>query len=196
MLGRLRDWGIARWLMVPADYLAKKVESRPQWIKSDRVEDIYSVSGCVSRNFCDYISLWKHNGWWLFDTPEKIAQVAEIKHVDLSEYKIFYYEIYEKQFDDKTAAWELFEPEKSLETKVVPPSNRSLAGYDVVSFFARTSPECSPLSCNSLAETIPVNAHCLIPSLDEAIRLVEAGAFENSEPGPYRIFAVYTVDLS
>jgi hypothetical protein len=30
--------------------------------------------------------------------------------------------------------------------------------------------------------------------LDEAISALEAGVFENSEPGPFRILAVYTVD--
>ena len=164
-------------------------------MKTDSVVDIYSVSGCVSENFCDYITHWKHNDFWLFDSPEKIAEVAEIEHVDLSEYKIFYYEIYENQFDDRAKVWEPFELEKSFETQVVLPQNRSLEGYDVVNFYARTSPECSPLSCNSLAETVPVNAHCLLTSLDEAIRLVKVGAFENAEPGPYRIFAVYSCGL-
>src|SRR5882762_11680399 len=73
---------------------------------------------------------------------------------------------------------------------------RKLEGYDVVCFTVRTSPECSPLSCNPLAETIPVNEHCLLSSLEEAVRLIERGAFNNSEPGPYRIFAVYSCDAA
>jgi hypothetical protein len=57
-----------------------------------------------------------------------------------------------------------------------------------------TSPECSPLSCNSLAAAITFNRHCLFESLDQAKQSLETGQFDNSEPGPFRIFAVYTVD--
>ena len=181
--------------MTPAGYLAKKIEICPSWLKADSVQDIYSLSGCISEDFCDYITHWKHNGFWLFDSPEKIAEVAKIENVDLSEHRVFYYEVYEKQFNDVAKNWESFELEKSFETLVVIPREKTIEGYDVVNFSARTSPECSPLSCNSLAETVPVNMHCLLGSLDEAIRLVEEGAFENSEPGPYRIFAVYSCGL-
>jgi hypothetical protein len=58
----------------------------------------------------------------------------------------------------------------------------------------RTSPECSPLSCNSLATGIVVNRHCLFDSFEQAVRALEAGAFDNSEPGPFRIFAVYKIE--
>ncbi len=50
-----------------------------------------------------------------------------------------------------------------------------------------------PTSCNSLANEILTNAHCLLPDFDIAKRLVETGKFKDSEPGPYRIFAVYTL---
>jgi hypothetical protein len=62
----------------------------------------------------------------------------------------------------------------------------------VVSFNVQTSPECSPLSCNSLAESIEVNEHCLLPSLEIAKQLLESGAFTDSEPGPFRVFGVYS----
>jgi hypothetical protein len=75
---------------------------------------------------------------------------------------------------------------------VLPPHTRTLEGYDVVTFSAGTSAECSPLSCNALARDVPTNAHCLLDSLDRARRLLEEGAFTNAEPGPYRVFAVYS----
>jgi hypothetical protein len=71
--------------------------------------------------------------------------------------------------------------------------SRRLEGYDVVTFSVQTSPECSPLSCNNLAEGIRVNPHCLLSTFDEAKGHLEAGLFDGSEPGPYRIFAVYTI---
>ena len=48
--------------MLPAGYMAKRIESRPDWLKSDGVKDLYSLSGCISKYFCDYIPYWKHNG--------------------------------------------------------------------------------------------------------------------------------------
>jgi len=69
----------------------------------------------------------------------------------------------------------------------------SLEGFDVTSFVVHTSPECSPLSCNSLAEKIPTNRHCLFNTFDEAKSAIDNGMFAGAEPGPYRIIAVYSV---
>ena len=69
----------------------------------------------------------------------------------------------------------------------------TLEGYDVVTFSARTSAECSPLSCNVLAAEMETNEHCLLPSFERAAQLLEEGRFTNAEPGPYRVFAVHSV---
>jgi hypothetical protein len=69
-----------------------------------------------------------------------------------------------------------------------------LEGFDVVTFFAKGAPECSPLSCNSMAEHMATNSHCLFDSFDEAEARLGSGEFNNCEPGPYRIFAVYSAD--
>ena len=82
----------------------------------------------------------------------------------------------------------------SFPTNVHSPEHKTLAGFDVVASVARNSPECSPLSCNSLANEIRTNAHCLLHDFEPATRLVETGRFNNSEPGPYRIYAVYTLE--
>jgi hypothetical protein len=179
--------------MIPAGYMAKRVEERPDWLGAVSVADIYSLSGCVSEYFCDYVPHWKHNGFWLFDSPEEINEIAAATSLEMTEQNLFYYEVYEKQFDDRKNAWEPYAPDPSFKTDVKVPDQKTLEGFDVVTFYARSSPECSPLSCNSLAAEIPVNAHCLLPSLEEAIRLVEMGQFDNSEPGPFRIFAVYSL---
>jgi len=178
--------------MIPAGYMAKRVVRRPDWLKANGVEDIYSVSGCISKDFADYIKFWKHNGYWLFDSPEVIEQLAREQSIDLTGTMMFYYEVYEEEFDDKMGEWHLFEREKSFGTDVRLPSRKFLQGYDVANFLACTSPECSPLSCNSLATEIQTNLHCLLPDFDIARHLVGSGKFNDSEPGPYRIFAVYT----
>jgi hypothetical protein len=178
--------------MNPAGYMAKRVVSRPEWIKAPHVTSIYSVSGCISENFADYVPFWKHNGFWLFDSVEIIREVAAEPAIDLTGCKFFYYEVFELEFDDETKQWRPHEPDGSFTTRVVPPASKRLEGFDVVTFYARNAPEHSPLSCNNLAETIPVNAHCLLESFDVARMLVDSAAFENSEPGPYRIFSVYS----
>ncbi|HEX5765160.1 MAG TPA: hypothetical protein VFY27_06305, partial [Woeseiaceae bacterium] len=153
---------------------------------------ICSVSYCISPAFCDYFKHWKHNGYWFFDSPRVIQEVARAESVDLSDHKVFYYEVYEQQFHEVAKRWQRFEADKHLETNIQPPGQKELLGFDVVNFSVQTSPECSPLSCNSLSESIAVNQHCLLASFAEARQLLEAGAFDDSEPGPYRVFAVYT----
>jgi hypothetical protein len=106
---------------------------------------------------------------------------------------LFYYEVYESEFYEDEKVWSEFDPEESFETNVVRPNTAKLEGFDVVSFSSGNSPECSPLSCNSLADAIPVNQHCLFTSFTEAKEALEAGKFTACEPGPYRIFAVYSV---
>jgi hypothetical protein len=84
--------------MTPAGYLAKRVQIRVGF-HADGVLDVYSVSSHVNDNFADYINFWKHNGYWLFDSPEIIQAVAQANHVQLDCTSLFYYEVYEMEFD-------------------------------------------------------------------------------------------------
>ena len=182
--------------MIPVGYLYKRVAARPDWLKAETVLDIYSLSGCISENFADYINYWKHNGYWLFDTPQVIEALAANQNIALSGTTLFYYEAYEFEFDESSSVWAAFRPEPSFVTEVQVPGDKQLEGFDVTTFNVHTSPECSPLSCNALATTIPVNPHCLFPTFAEAKESVERGLFKDTEPGPYRIFAIYTVNDS
>lgn len=179
--------------MTPAGYLAKNVHTETDWLENDVVEDIWSVSGCLSRAFCDFVPHWRHNGYWLFDSPAAIRELAVRENVNLSALQLFYYEVHREQFDSDARAWRVFAPEASLPTRVQMPVTKQLEGFDVVSFSSQTAPECSPLSCNALARDIAVNRHCLLATLQEAETLLESCRFKDCEPGPYRIFAVYTV---
>jgi hypothetical protein len=180
--------------MTPAGYMAKKVVRRPAWIEAPHVDDVYSVSGCVSEYFADYINFWKHNGYWFFDSTQAIKSLAEEQSISLGDCKLFYYEVFEEEFNDETKQWQSFKPDDGFQTSVAVPSKKRLEGYDVVTFSVHTSPECSPLSCNNLAATIATNRHCLFASFGEAKAHIEGHDFDNSEPGPFRIFAVYSID--
>lgn len=177
--------------MVPAGYMAKRIAARPEGFAAERVSSIYSVSKCISGEFADYIRFWKHNGYWLFGSPAVIIELAREHAFDLAGTTLYYYEVHEQQFDDGT--WEPVEPEPSFVTNVTVPDGRVSEGYDVVTFSLQTSAECSPFSCNSLAATVETNARCLLESFERAVALLENGTFSKSEPGPHRIFAVYSV---
>jgi hypothetical protein len=178
--------------MIPVGYMAKHVSRKPNWLVASQVIDVYSVSGCISDHFADFIKYWKHNGYWFFDSPEIIKSVAKEDSLSLQGMSLFCYEAHEMEFDGEK--WRPNAPETSFPTNVVLPSWKQLEGFDVITFSARTSPECSPLSCNSLAKDLRTNEHCLFDSLDEAETNIKSGAFTKCEPGPYRIFSVYSVD--
>ena len=179
--------------MIPIGYLYKTVANRPAWLKAEAVSDIYSLSSCTSEDFADYIKYWKHNGYWLFNSPQAMQEIAKQENIDLSGATLFYYEAYEYEFDEDSKAWSTFAPEPSFVTEVRIPIDKYLEGFDVTTFTSGTDPECSPLSCNSLAEMIPVNPHCLFNAFVEAKASLEEGLFQHSEPGPFRIIAVYTL---
>ncbi len=179
--------------MIPVGYMAIHVCSRPDYLKAPNVVDIYSVGGCDSKYFInDYIQLWKHNGYGLFDSPKIIQIVARENAVDLRGTSLFYYEAHEMEFTGD--AWRFFSPEPDSTVNVAPPPQKKLEGFDVVSFSMGRGPEHSPLSCNSLSEEIRTNSHCLFDTFSEAEKSLGRGEFVKCEPGPYRIFAAYSVE--
>jgi hypothetical protein len=178
--------------MIPAGYLYKRVAERPPWIaKARHIAEIQSVSSCVSEDFADYVQHWQHNGFWLFDSPELMIAIALSKNVDFRPLTLFYYEIYPLEFEEAARSWSAVLPDGPIH--VVPPSAKVFSGYDVSSFSQRNRPECSPLSCNQLCEKIPVNQYCLFDTFDAAKDALDSGAFDRTEPGPFRILAVFTV---
>ena len=179
--------------MIPAGYMAKSVAKLPATINAPGVDDIYAVSGCMSEPFVDYIKYWLHNGYWLLNSRAEISRIGEQAGVDPSSFTCFYYEVFDKQYDEEAGQWSSFSPDPSFPIAVEKPLEATLAGFDVTSFSLQNSPECSPLSCNHLAQTIPVNRHCLFDRFEDAFAALDTGKFSDSEPGPFRIFAVYVV---
>jgi hypothetical protein len=139
--------------LIPVGYMAKRVVTGPDWMKAPNVREVYSVSNCVSRDFANYIKYWRHNGYWFFDSPEIIAQLARENALDLDEATFFFYEVHDLQFN-QAGQWTTFAPEPSFGTDVVIPAERILEGFDVVTFSCGTSAERSPRSCNGLAANV------------------------------------------
>jgi hypothetical protein len=169
--------------MIPAGYLAKRSVKRPEQFgeKMPQVVDIFSVSSCVNDNFAEYVDFWKHNDYWFFDSPEIIQETCSERFIELSGCLLFFYEVYSLQFDGTT--WIPFVFDSGLSTNVSKPAEKRIDGFDVVTYFAGNAPECSPLSCNGLAERIPTNPHCLLDTFNEAKQALESGSFSQSEPG-------------
>jgi hypothetical protein len=182
--------------MFPMGYMAKRIEGSPGWHKPPQVSDVYSVNDCVNDNFADFVDYWKHNCWWFFDSPQLIQGLAQENSIDLQGTKLFYYEAHELEF--ASGNWRLFSPGPPWPVKpqVVPPLEKQLEGFDVVTIWVENSPdpEHSPLSCCGLAEELPTNAHCLFETFDEAYTALNTGKFTGCEPGVCRIFAVYSVE--
>ena len=171
--------------------MSKRICDKAECLPSKSVIDIYSVSDCLSKLFCPYRKHRHHNGYDLFNSIVNIQEVAELEGADCTECTLFYYEVHDREFDERSQAWRPFQPERGFKTAVQCPSSKTLQGFDLVSIVGGYSFGCSPLSCNSLSASVPVNTHCLLGSCEEAISLVERGLLVNCDPGPYRIYAVY-----
>ncbi len=166
--------------MIPVGYMYKVVSGKPDWLKASQIEDIYSVSSCVSEDFCDWVNYWKHNGYWFFDSPLLIHEIANENSIDLDNLTLFYYEMYEKQWDYDDN-WIDFSPEEYFSTNVVVPAFKVSLGFDIVTYTNNTSAECSPLSCNHMAEEIETNEHCLLETFKSAVDLIEQQKFSQCE---------------
>ncbi|MDB5339707.1 MAG: hypothetical protein JWN70_5326 [Planctomycetaceae bacterium] len=178
--------------MIPVGYLAMHVIHCPESLDGASVAGVYSVSGCLSKDFADYVNYWKHNGYWFFDSPKIIQDLATANGIDLTGTTLFFYELYELQFDDAVNTWTPISSDPSFPTQIVLPNCKTLEGFDVVTYSCGTTAECSPLSCNALATELESNQHCLMESFERAKQLVEGGKFRNSEPGPFRVISVYS----
>src|SRR3569832_2263769 len=129
-------------MMIPVGYMAKRVAARPDAFPVGTVTEIHSVSGCISRPFSDYIKYWAHNGYWFFDSPDRIRELGSREGMDLTGQTFFYYEVFEHEFDG--SKWNEL---PTVGVCVSLPIQKTLLGFDVVTFSSRSSPEHSPLSC-------------------------------------------------
>lgn len=195
----MNDQLIEKKEFIPAGYLYKKITKKPEDLNIDNaIEYIYSASSCISAFFVNYTNYWQHNAYCIFNKPSIMQEIAKDEGIDLSSCWLFYYEVYELSFDDSNNIWIplVLDNDDDLQAPdVVIPAHKILKGFDVVSFsMGYLPPECSPLSCNELAATIKVNKFCLFDTFNEAKAALDNGLFNNAEPGPYRILAIYQID--
>lgn len=166
-------------------YFPKRTAKRPDWLKAAVVEEICSVSDCISKGPDGWIDHWRHNDLWVYDTAEIARSV--IPTAERREFDMYAYRMLPVQFTQGSRRpFEI----PSLHVQPVDSSYEPL-GWDIVSRSAGNSFECSPLSCNHMAEKVTANRYCLLDDLETLLRL--AGEFETGgcEPRPYYVVEVW-----
>jgi hypothetical protein len=170
-------------------YFPKKTMGRNEWFRNSRVEEVCSVSNCMSEAPEDRINQWKHNAWSLYDTEDIAWGIIrdEPARYDMYAFKLFPF---------------MFDGGAGLAVSVEPTATPQLVdydflGYDPVSREADTIEfGHSALSCNKGFEEYPVNRFCLLDDLEDSWRItaeIAKAAKEKGswEPGPYYLCEVY-----
>jgi hypothetical protein len=166
-------------------FLPKVVEPSPAWLEVESVQEICSVSECISKAPENRIQLWKHNSLGFYSSEED----ARTTLIDApKKYEWFAYEIFPFRGLNHTTESD----DVSLEIGRVP-ADYEFLGYDIVTRSSGSFFECSPLSCNGAAQDFPTNVHCLIDNEQQAFQaFLEMSKPESGvEPGPYYLFKVY-----
>jgi len=164
-------------------YFPKKTTPLPEG-ELPGVVEITSVSNCIADGPANWIESWTFNELGFFDDVG-LAE-AVVPEPDRSQFQIYAYEFLGERFAGGLAeAWTV----PSLAC-TPPGSDFEPLGFDVVSKSISDFFECSPLSCNDMAETFRANAFCLFDELDDALAAAEAFSKEEPEPGPYYVVRV------
>lgn len=166
-------------------YLAKIIEPRPEWLKAPAVDDICSVSECISKAPANRWQAWKHNEYGFYESQDDAWSViaSEARRYDMFAFEALCFRGLDGRIDSAKLA--------CVAGQI--PVDFEFLGFDIVTRSGDASMECSPLSCNRVAESIATNSHCLIASEElaiEALQMISAPGF-GAEPGPYYLFKVY-----
>jgi hypothetical protein len=175
--------------MIPAGYMAKRVHKATDWLQPSEVVDIYSVSGCISEDFADYINHWKHNGYWFFNSPEIIRSISVKESVALEGTSLFYYEAHALEFDGKS--WLAYAPEHPYQRMwYYPRGSNSRDSTWLLSTLGRLP---NVLHCRATGwrkNFSPMPTVCLIPSkrLKRRLRLERSKILSRPISNLFRLF--------
>ncbi len=166
-------------------YFPKRTQRCPAWLAAAGVRAICSVSCCISKDSDGWIDLWQHNEAWVFDREEVAWGVVPAEQ--RTAFDMFAWKLFPVRYEHG----EEFPAPPPLVTPVPLPESFIRLGCDAVSRSCGNCFECSPLSCNLMAEEHPVNRYCLIDDTDEAFRLAREFSISEPEPGPYFVVEVW-----
>lgn len=172
-------------------YCAKRRVTTPF---AGREREIASVNECLSKRPDKWVDHWDFNRATFWNTESDAW--ACVPDESKSQFKLFAYRILPLLFDttgiQKPVTMDQLFPAALPDLPSAQPRYQPI-GYDVVERDAATGIlgfGCSPLSCNGMAESIPVNEFCLIDDLDAALAAACRFGAEQPEPGPYVIVEV------
>jgi hypothetical protein len=178
-------------------YRARPLAPPPPGACPPHVEWLASVSHCLARPPESYFGRDDTNAAGADDSPE--AALAAVNAEERPGCRLFAYAVVPVVFDRDgerpPAPGDLW-----LEGWPDPPPGPALPdlapiGYDVASRQPGTLGfGCSPLTCNGLAASFPVNRFGLVDALDDARRLATHCGATEPEPGPYVIVQVLLRD--
>lgn len=150
---------------------------------STNVDELCSVSHCLNPAPENWVEYWCHNDLGFFNTRQDALSILPL---DATGFSLFAYRLLPVRYlKDQAQPIEI----AAQSAEPLPPSFVSL-GFDVVNKTFSAFFECSPLSCNGMADEMGVNRFCLLETLDEAIAFAERCAREEPEPGPFYVVEV------
>lgn len=175
---------------VVVGFRARKVAPRPDFLARAPIDDVCSVSECFLPSAPD--PMYRRNSAGFYDTEALAWSLVPAAEADA--YTLFAYRALPIRFDDEDSTpWLPAEewPDLSADADL---SAYKAIGYDIVnsSCGAEVEFECSPLSCNSIADQHAVNRHCLVDDVEAAMELARVFAGERLpvEPGSYFVIEV------
>ena len=161
-----------------------------------RAREIASVSECLSKRASGWVKQWDFNRATCWNTEAQAWSLVpdELKGA----FRVFAYRALPQLFGKTGIATpvtldELF----PRDLPDLPPEPAlffySGIGYDIVErnpAMGSLGFGCSPLSCNGMAESQPVNDFCLLDDLETALAAARRFGIEQPEPGPYLVIEV------
>lgn len=164
-----------------------KITECPEPFRDAGLDEICSVSECISKGPPGWIDAWKHNEWFVFDSEELAWERVP---GDRAPYDMYAYKMFPIKFDGDLT------PVKVEPTAAGDLTDYEFLGYDMVSRTYSAEFDHSPLSCNYGHQEFRVNKRCLIDDLAYAWGIaseIAASAKQKGdwEPGPYYMVAVY-----
>lgn len=145
--------------------------------------EVCSVSHCLNPAPENWVEHWRHNDLGLFNTP---SDAWSIVPAQANGFRLFAYRLLPIRYLGEQA-----EPFEIAQQNVEPLQSAFVSlGFDVVNKIFSAFFECSPLSCNGMADEVAVNRFCLLETLADAILFAQRCAREEPEPGPFYVLEV------
>jgi len=170
-------------------YFAKPTMKRTEWLNAPKVEEICCFAECQINPLFDWISEWRHNELWVFDSAELAWSV--VPEQLRSDCQLFAYRMFPVRYRLGSSEEYQLPPVSPISLD----SSFELLGFDLVPRSYDNAFECSPLWCNRLAEKVTANRFCLLDTAEQAFALAPTlevpGQPLRGEPGPYHIVEVW-----